>query len=94
MKRAGLVLVLLTGACAATPTPTRDELARAIENFEGTAVAPTDLTHITCRSPPVVVDQVSCSWRQREGRRWVGMWAYLDMSGDRWQLMDAANRRP
>jgi len=94
VKRAALVLVLLTGACAATPTPTRDELAQALGGADGPGIAPTDLTHIACRSIEQEPTEFACRWRQREGRTWQGWQSHLAVSGEGWQLIDPPERRP
>ncbi len=90
MKRAALVLVLLTGACAASPTPTRDELARALGGRA--PAAPTDITHIACE--PSSDGEVACRWRQRDGREWQDWQSHLAHSGDGWHLIDTPTRRP
>ena len=90
MKRAALLLVLLTGACAATPTPTRDELARALGGRA--PAAPTDITHIACESSGS--DEVACRWRQRDGREWQDWQSHLALSNAGWRLLDAPTRRP
>ena len=92
MKRAALLLVLLTGACAAAPTPTRDELSEALG---GTApAAPTDITHIACQQIAGGPAEVACRWRQRDGRAWQGWQSHLAQSGTGWHLVDAPTRRP
>lgn len=90
MKRAALLLVLLTGACAATPTPTRDELAQALDG--GETVEPTDITHIACRGE--ASSEVACRWRQRQGREWQGWQSHLALTDTGWHLVDAPTRRP
>ena len=92
MKRAALLLVLLTGACAATPTPTRDELAQALEGRG--PVEPTDLTHIACQSFGDEPTEFACRWRQRDGRKWARWEGYFALSGDGWQTIDSPSRRP
>ena len=92
MRRAALLLVLPTCACAAAPTPTRDELVQALA---GTAPArATDITHIACQ--PVAGDpaEVACRWRQRDRREWQGWQSHLAHSDAGWQLIDAPTRRP
>ncbi len=90
MRRAALLLVLLTGACAATPTPTRDELARALGGRA--PAASTDITHIACE--PSDGDEVACRWRQRDGREWQDWQGHLALAGEDWQLSDTPTRRP
>jgi len=92
VKRAALVLVLLTGACVATPTPTRDELARALG--ESAPAVPTDITHIACEPSNPGASEVACRWRQRDGRRWQDWQSHLALAGDGWQLVDAPTLRP
>lgn len=94
MTRAPLGLVLLTGACAATPTPTRDELDRALRAFDAAPEAPADITHIACRSLEADPTEFACRWRQREGRTWQGWQSHLAVSGGGWQLIDPPERRP
>lgn len=90
MKRAALGLVLLTGACAAAPTPTRDELAVAL-GTSAPATA-TDITHIACE--PSGSGEVSCRWRQRDGRQWQDWQSRLALAGDGWHLTGAPTLRP
>ena len=92
MKRAALLLAVLAGACAATQTPTRDELAEALKGYE--AVAPTDLTHIACRGFDEEPTEFNCRWRQREGGYWRDWQGYFALSGAGWQTIDAPTRRP
>jgi len=92
VKRAALVLVLLTGACAASPTPTRDDLAHALGGRA--PAAPTDLTHIACQPLAADPSEYACRWRQRDGRQWQGWQSYLALSGEGWQLIDSPTRRP
>ena len=94
MRRAALLLAFLTSACAATPTPTRDELAQALRPFGQPDVAPTDITHIACQSLEADPTEYACRWRQRDGRTWQGWQSYLAVSGDGWQLIDDPERRP
>ena len=92
MRRAAPVLVLLAGACAATPTPTRDELARALDGRA--PEAPTDLTHIACERSATDAGAVACRWRQRDGRQWQDWQSRLARSEGGWQLLDPPTRRP
>lgn len=92
MKRAALVLVLVTGACAATPTPSRDELAEALDG-RGPAT-PTDITHVACQPIDAASGEVACRWRQRESHKWQGWQSHLAHSGEGWQLIGAPERRP
>lgn len=92
MTRAALLLVLLTGACAATPTPTRDELARVLGGRA--PAASIDITHIACEPAEADAAEVVCRWRQRDGRDWQGWQSHLAHSGDGWQLVNAPVRRP
>jgi hypothetical protein len=94
VKRAALLLVFLTGACAATPTPTRDELARALRPFDAAPAASTDITHIACKSLEADPTEYFCRWRQRDGREWHGWQSYLALSGSGWQLIDGPARTP
>jgi hypothetical protein len=94
VKRAALLLAVLAGACAATPTPTRSELAQALRAFDGPAVAPEDLTHIACQGFEEEPTEFACRWRQREGRRWRDWESYLALSGDGWIMIDTPARRP
>ena len=94
MKRAALLPALLAGACAATPTPTRDELAGALRAFEAAPASPADITHIACQPLEADPTEYACRWRQRDGRQWRGWQSYLALSGDGWQLIDAPERRP
>lgn len=92
MRRAALLLALLAGACAATPSPTRDELAHALRGYR--SVAPTDITHIACRGFDEEPTEFACRWREREGGRWQDWQGYLAVSGDGWQTIDSPSRRP
>ena len=93
MKRAALLLASLASACAATPTPTRDELAAALKSYG--PVEPTDLTHIACRSAtPEEPTEFNCRWRQREGRQWHGWEGRFALSGTGWQTIGSPSRRP
>ena len=92
MNRAALLLAFAAGACAATPTPTRDELARALGGRA--PAAPTDITHIACEPSRAGRAEVACQWRQREGRQWHGWRSHLALSGDGWRLIDNPERRP
>jgi hypothetical protein len=92
VKRAALLLVLLTGGCAATPTPTRDELAHALRGYG--VVEPTDLTHIACKGFPEEPTEFVCRWRQRDGRQWQGWVGDFALSGAGWQTTDSPSRRP
>jgi hypothetical protein len=94
VRHAALGLVLLTAACAATPTPSRDELARALAPPGRPAVAPTDITHIACLPREADRTEFACRWRQREDRTWLGWRSYLAVSGDGWHLIDPPERRP
>jgi len=92
VKRAALLLVLVTGACAATPTPTRDELAHALRGHG--PVEPTDLTHIACLAYPAEPTEFKCRWRQRHGREGDGWEGGVALSGAGWQTIDSPSRRP
>jgi hypothetical protein len=92
VKRAALALPLLAAACAATPTPTRDELAHALSGSG--EVEPTDLTHIACLSYAEEPTEFECRWRQRDGRRWEGWQGAFAVSGEGWQTIDSPERRP
>ena len=92
MRNAALVLALFASACAATPTPTRGELAHALEGYG--APEPTDLTHIACRSFSEEPTEFACRWRQRDGRKWEGWEGYFAVSGEGWQTIDSPARRP
>jgi hypothetical protein len=92
VRRAALLLALLASACAATPTPSRNELAYALRGYG--AVDPTDLTHIACLSFPEEPIAFACRWRQRDGRRWEGWQGVFAVSGERWQAIDSPSRRP
>ena len=92
MRRAALLLVLLTGACAATPTPTRDDLARALG--DRAPAAATDITHIACETPSTESAEVACRWRQRDGRAWQDWQSHLAPAGDGWRLTGSPTRRP
>jgi len=94
VKRPALALVLLTGACAASPTPTRDELAQSLRAFDGPTVAPTDITHIACLEIEEEPTEFACRWRQRDGREWKGWQSVFALSGDGWQLIDTPAQRP
>jgi len=93
VKRAALALVLLTGACAATPTPTRNELAEALQASGAPVADPEDLTHIACEAA-AAPGEVACRWRQREGRQWHGWQSHLALSNAGWRLIGAPARRP
>jgi hypothetical protein len=92
VKRAALLLVFLTGACAATPTPTRDELAQALEDYD--PVASTDLTHIACQAVSEGLTEFACRWRQRTGRQWQGWAGRFVLSNAGWQAIDSPSLRP
>jgi hypothetical protein len=92
VRRAALLLVLLTGACAATPTPTRDELAQALGSRA--PAASTDITHIACEPSGATSAEVACRWRQRDGRQWQDWQSHLALAGDGWQLVDTPTLRP
>lgn len=92
MKRAALGLVLLTGACAASPTPTRDELSRALG--ERAPAASTDITHIACEPSDTDTAEVACRWRQRDGRHWQDWQSHLALASDGWELVDTPTLRP
>ena len=94
MKRAALVLAVLVCACAATPTPSRDELAWALRPFGAEPATPADITHIACRPLAADPTEFACRWRQRDGWRWDGWQSYLAYSGDGWQLIGGPKRRP
>jgi hypothetical protein len=89
-----LLLAFLAAGCAATPTPTRDELAQALRAFDAAPAAPTDITHIACQSLAADPTEFACRWRQRDGRGWQGWQSSLALSGDGWQLIDTPARRP
>ena len=84
MRRTALAVSLLVAACAATPTPTRDQLADTLAE----RVEPTDLTHIACE--PLAADpaEFACRWRQREGRYWRDWQGYFALSGAGWHTID------
>jgi hypothetical protein len=93
VKRAALLLlVLLTGGCAAAPTPTRDALVQALDKTA--PAASTDITHIACQ--PVAGDpaELACRWRQRYGREWQGWQSHLARSDTGWRLVEPPTRRP
>ena len=92
MKRATLLLPLLAGACAATPTPTRDELAHALQGYG--AVAPLDLTHIACTGYDEEPTEFECRWRQRAEGHWQDWQGAFALSGVGWQTIDSPARRP
>lgn len=91
MRRAAPVLVLLAGACAVTPTPTRDELARALDGRA--PEAPTDITHIACERSAAATE-VACRWRQRDGRQWRDWQSRLTLADGGWRLIGTPTRRP
>lgn len=92
MRRAALVLVLVTGACAATPTPAREQLAEALG--ERGPARSTDITHIACEPLDAASAEVACRWRQRHHRRWQDWQSQLARTGEEWQLIDTPERRP
>ena len=92
MTRAALLLVLLTGACAATPTPTRDELARALG--ESAPAASTDIIHIACTPLDAKSGEVACRWRQRHERQWESWQGAFASSDAGWQTVGNPSRRP
>lgn len=92
MRRAALLLAVLTSACAATPTPSRDELAQALKERE--LVEPTDITHIACQAVDDGKPEVACRWRQRQGRDWQGWQSHLALTDAHWHLVDPPTRRP
>jgi hypothetical protein len=92
VRRAALILPFLAAACAATPTPTRDELAQALEGYG--RVAPIDLTHIACQGFHEEPTEFACRWRQRVEGRWQDWQGYLALSGKGWQTIDSPTRRP
>ncbi len=94
MKRAALILVLLAGACAATPTPGREDLAAALENFNGMPVAPIALVHIGCQTISGEPGVFACRWRQQEGRYWQGWQSRLAHVGEHWRIVGQPSRRP
>lgn len=94
MKRAALFPVLLAGACAATPTPDREALATALENFGGMPVAPIALVHIGCQAISGEPGVFACHWRQQEGRYWHGWQSRLALAGDGWRIVGEPSRRP
>ena len=94
MKRAALFLVLFAGACAATPTPTRDELLEALRASGRAPVEAEDLTHIACQQAFDAPSDFACRWRQRDGRQWQDWQAYLSQSSGRWKLVGKPSRRP
>jgi len=92
VKRAALLLPLLIGACGGTPTPTRDELADALQGYG--QVAPLDLTHIACRGSTGDRAGFPCRWRQREGGGWRDWQGRLAPSSAGWRIIEAPVRRP
>ena len=93
MREAGFLLLLIAGACSATETPTRDELAHALRSYR--TVAPIDLTHIACQSfAPDEPTEYACRWRQREDGHWRDWQGYFALSGAGWQTIDTPARRP
>ena len=94
MKRAALLLALFAGACAATPTPTRDQLMQALRASGEAPAAAEDLTHIACEQGSDARSPFACRWRQRDGRRWQDRQAYLTRSNDGWKLVGLPSRRP
>jgi hypothetical protein len=94
VKRAALPLVLLVGACAATPTPTRDELLEALRASGGAPATSEGLTHIACEQAFDAPSDFACRWRQRDGRRWQDWQAYLSQSSGGWKLVGMPSQRP
>jgi hypothetical protein len=94
VKRAALVLTLLAGACAATPTPGREQLAAALEEFSGMPIAPIALVHIGCRTISGEPGVFACRWRQQEGRYWRGWQGRLAQAGEHWRIVGEPSRRP
>jgi hypothetical protein len=94
VKRAALLVPLLAGACAATLTPTRDELARALREQGGLRVEALDLTHVACRPIDEEPTEFWCRWRQREAGRWRDWQATFARSGGGWTMIDGPFRRP
>jgi hypothetical protein len=92
VRRAALLLATLGGACAATPIPTRDELALALGSRAPDA--PTDITHIACRPGEAVPTEYVCRWRQREDRAWDDWEGRLASGTGGWHLLEPATRRP
>jgi hypothetical protein len=86
------VLPILSAACAATPTPTREELAQALDGYA--TLAPTDLTHVACRGLDEEPTEFACRWRQRAGMRWQDWQGYFALSRQGWQPLDSPSRRP
>ena len=94
MRRAALLLALLAGACAATPTPTRNELLQALRASDEAPADPQDLTHIACEPADGAPSEIACRWRQRDGRRWLDRQAYLARSSGGWKLVGRPSLRP
>jgi hypothetical protein len=92
MKRAALLAALLAGACAGTPTPTRDELAEALAGYR--ALAPADLSHIACRGSTGDRAGFACRWREREDGRWRDWQGRLAPSDSGWRTIESPTRRP
>jgi len=92
VRRAGLFLLFLAGACSATPTPNRDELAHALAGYG--AVAPIDLTHIACGGSTGDRAGFPCRWRQREGGRWRDWQGRLAPSDAGWRVIEEPSHRP
>jgi hypothetical protein len=92
VKRAALTVALLAGACGATPTPTRDELAEALAGVR--TLAPTDLSHIACGGSTGDRTGFPCRWREREGGRWRDWQGRLAPTDSGWRIVEAPTRRP
>ena len=92
MRCAALPLAVLAGACAATPTPTRDELVHALGSRAPDA--PTDITHIACQPVEAVPTEYACRWRQREDRVWDAWEARLSSGTDGWHVLEPPTPRP
>jgi hypothetical protein len=94
VKAAATVLTLLAGACAATPTPGREQLAAALEMFNGMPVAPISLVHIGCRTISGEPGVFACRWRQQEGRYWRDWQGRLTQAEEGWKIVGTPSRRP
>lgn len=90
-----VLIASLLLAAAVEPSfvgPTPRELARALANYTGQHVSPTNIRRLSCQGfgedePTEAV----CKWQQRIGRNWKHYSTYVAIDGRGWHLIDEPN---
>ena len=85
-----LAAAMLAAPPAATPAPSRTQLATAITAMTSKKVAANNLRTIACKPIAEEPTEFSCRWQQRVSARarWRGYSAMMAKDGSGWTLID------